>query len=178
MAARICREAGARVVPNMLVRNMDLVVPVAGDARRLEVVADGLPLGRGPTSSRHDFGVSSASDRNPRRGAATRDGVALSEARRDKERTYPELVGGGARARLVVLALEVGGRWSPEATDFVSQLAKAKARSEPFLVRRRIAGMAVAVDRALGVRSHAVLRCLLVGSPRRSGRRRVCTKVT
>ena len=44
----------------------------------------------------------------------------------------------GARARLVVLALEVGGRWSPEATDFVSQLAKAKARSEPFLVRRRM----------------------------------------
>ena len=32
----------------------------------------------------------------------------------------------------------VGGRWSPEATDFVSQLAKAKARSEPFLVRRRM----------------------------------------
>ena len=26
-----------------------------------------------------------------------------------------------------------GGRWSSEATDFVSQLAKAKASSEPFL---------------------------------------------
>ena len=64
--------------------------------------------------------------------------MALSEARRDKERTYPELVGPGARARLVVLALEVGGQWSPEATDFVSQLAKAKARSVPFLVRRRM----------------------------------------
>ena len=33
---------------------------------------------------------------------------------------------------------EVGGRWSTEATDFVSQLAKAKARSEPFWVRQRI----------------------------------------
>ena len=54
-------------------------------------------------------------DGNPSRGAATRDGVALSEARRDKERTYPELVGLGARARLVVLPLEVGGRWSPVA---------------------------------------------------------------
>ena len=139
MAARICREAGARVVPNMLVRNMDLAVPVAGDARRLEVVADGLPLWGGVQLAVDTTLVSALrGDGNPRRGAATRDGVALSEARRDKERTYPELVGPGARARLVVLALEVGGRWSPEATDFVSQLAKAKARSEPFLVRRRM----------------------------------------
>ena len=48
-------------------------------------------------------------DGNRKRGAATRDGVTLSEARREKERTYPELVGPGARGRLVVLALEVGG---------------------------------------------------------------------
>ena len=32
------------MVPNTLVRNMDLDVPMAADARRLEVVADGLPL--------------------------------------------------------------------------------------------------------------------------------------
>ena len=32
---------------------------------------------------------------------------------------YPELVAAGARARLVVLALEVGGRWSQEASTFV-----------------------------------------------------------
>ena len=36
----------------------------------------------------------------------------LQEARRRKERTYPELNGAGGRARLVVLAAEVGGRWS------------------------------------------------------------------
>ena len=35
----------------------------------------------------------------PRRGAADHDGVALAAARRDKERTYPELVRPGARAR-------------------------------------------------------------------------------
>ena len=88
---------------------MDLAVLVAGDARRLEVVADGLPLWGGVQLAVDTTLVSALrGDRNPRRGAATRDGVALSEAR-DKERTYPELVGPGARARLVVLALEVGG---------------------------------------------------------------------
>ena len=35
-------------------------------------------------------------------------------------------LGGQGRARLVVLAAEVGGRWSEEARAFVSQLAKAK----------------------------------------------------
>ena len=74
----------------------------------------------------------------PRRGAADRDGVALSEARRVKERTYPELVGPGARAQLGVLALEVGRRWSEEAKIFIRLLARARARSEPRLMRRRL----------------------------------------
>ena len=51
-----------------------------------------------------------------RRGAARQDGVALAAARRRKERTYPELVARGARARLVVLGVEVGGRWSRRRT--------------------------------------------------------------
>ena len=42
--ARICREAGGRVAANLLVRNMDLGLPRAGDNRCLEVVVDGLPL--------------------------------------------------------------------------------------------------------------------------------------
>ena len=52
-------------------------------------------------SSRHHVGLCTQADH---------DGVALAAAHRDKERTYPELVGPGARARLVVLTLEVGGR--------------------------------------------------------------------
>ena len=59
-------------------------------------------------------------------------GVALSAARRRKERAYPELVGPHRRARFVVLAGEVGGRWSEETWSFISQLAKAKSRAEPF----------------------------------------------
>ena len=58
------------------------------------------------------------------------DGAALAAARRRKERTYPELTGQFGRARLV-LAGEVGGRWSEEIHAFLRQFAKAKARSEP-----------------------------------------------
>ena len=57
MVARICREAGGRVTTNVFVRNLDLVGPGVEDNRRLEVVADGLPLFRRcPIGDRHDSG--------------------------------------------------------------------------------------------------------------------------
>ena len=43
---------------------------------------------------------------------------------------YHELVE-GERCRLIVVALETGGRWSSEAMDFVTDLARARARTEP-----------------------------------------------
>ena len=103
---------------NLFVRNMDLGVPSAGDNRRLEVVIDGLPLFGGAQLAVDTTLVSALKENGePRRGAADRDRVALAAARRVKERTYPELVDPGRRARLVVFALEVGGRWSEEAKD-------------------------------------------------------------
>ena len=68
---------------------------------------------------------------SPHPGAANVDGVVLAAARRRKERTYPEFSGRRSRARLVVLAGEIGGRLSKETRSFLSFLAKAKARSEP-----------------------------------------------
>ena len=56
-----------------------------------------------------------------------RTGVALKAAKRKKVRTHPELVGPNSRAQLVVLAVEVGGRWSSDTRTFLSQLAKARA---------------------------------------------------
>ena len=50
---------------------------------------------------------------------------------------YPELSGDGGRARLVVLAAEVGGRWSAETAGFLSALAKARAETMPFLMQSR-----------------------------------------
>ena len=74
----------------------------------------------------------------PRRGANQHAGVALREARARKERTYPELAREGGRARLVVLAGEVGSRWSSETQDFLCALAKAKARSAPPLLQSKV----------------------------------------
>ena len=93
-AARVCREVGGRVTLNMMVRDMDLAVPHAHDTRRLEVVADGLPLFGGTQLAIDTTMVSTLHcDGSARRGAAHRDGVALLAARRNKERTYPELIG-------------------------------------------------------------------------------------
>ena len=63
-------------------------------------------------------------DGTHRRKADTTDGQALAEARKHKERTYPELCRGNGRARLVVIAGEVGGRWSPGNQGFLVVFGK------------------------------------------------------
>ena len=60
----------------------------------------------------------------------------MARAKRLKETTYPELVGRHARARLVVMGVEVGGRFSTETQSFVSHLARAKARCETSLRKK------------------------------------------
>ena len=37
----------------------------------------------------------------------------------------------GDRCRLIVVALETGGRWNPEALEFVEGLARTRAREAP-----------------------------------------------
>ena len=156
VVARICREAGGRVTTNVLVRDLDLAEPNAADARRLEVVADGLPLFGGAqlavdttiVSTLHANGV-------PRRVHV--DGVVLAAARQRKERRYPELVGRRGRARLVVLAVEVCGRWSQETQRFFSSLARAEARSVPPLLRKR-------VEQAWRLRWGSLFSCTVAGA--------------
>ena len=64
-------------------------------------------------------------------------GASLKVARRRKERRYPELVGDRGLAQLVVLAGEVGGRFSAETAQFLTGLASAKVRELPELLRGR-----------------------------------------
>ena len=132
VAARICREGGGRVTTNVLVRDLDLALPGAvADGRRLEVVVDGLPLFGGAQLAVDTTLVCALrSDGRPTTRAAVEDGAKVTRARRRKETTFPELVGRHARARLVVLGVEVGGRFSTETESFLSQLARAKARCE------------------------------------------------
>ena len=76
-AARICREAGGRVTTNVLVRDLDLAAPHVDDARRLEVVVDGLPLfGRAQLAVDTTLVSALRADGFCRRRAAQHDGLA------------------------------------------------------------------------------------------------------
>ena len=115
----------------------DMGLPGVGDldGRRLEIVATGLPVHRGLplgvdatlVSPLHATGA-------PWPRAAEMDGVAIARAERDKRKTYPELLDSCAM-RLVTVAAEVGGRMSADSRDLLRQLATARARSAPLLVR-------------------------------------------
>ena len=97
----------------------------------------GSSLWRSTTRSRHHWSVLFG-PMAPGEGLHSKDGVASEVARLRKVRTYPELAGPHLRAHLVVLALEVGGRWSCETQAFITQLARAKARNETHLMHRRL----------------------------------------
>ena len=67
--------------------------------------------------------------------AAAENGVRLEAARRRKEAKYPELLD-TRRCRLVVTAMEIGGRWSEEAWTFLTLLAETKAKTGPKLLEK------------------------------------------
>ena len=89
-AARICREAGARMAENVLLRDLNLDAPVLDD-RRLEVVANAQPI-RGGAQVAVDTLVSPVrADGAPRPGADCEPGRALRQIRRRKRHhAYPE----------------------------------------------------------------------------------------
>ena len=91
-AARVCREAGARVSTNVFVRDLDIAMFNMVDSRRLEVVADGLPLFGGAQLAIDTTLVSVLrGDGSARRHAASRKGVALvhEDARNARTRNLP-----------------------------------------------------------------------------------------
>ena len=103
-AARICKEAGARVASHVALRDLNLDVP-ASDGRRIEVVANGLPLWQGAQVAVDATVVSPVRrDGQPRPRADQQPGLALAQAVDRKGRTYPELRK-ARRCRLVVFGL-------------------------------------------------------------------------
>ena len=133
--ARVCREAGARVQENVFLRELNLASLDTYDDRRLEVLATGLPLHHGAQLAVDTTLVAPLTRKGEARPRAWHeDGAALVDARHRKETRYPELLN-SRRCLLVVTGHETGGRWSEEAYDFVLQLAAAKAREAPFVLR-------------------------------------------
>ena len=74
----------------------------------------------------------------PRPGADMEPGLALAQAEERKSRTYPEF-GQQGRCKLVVLALEVGGRWSTATQTFLRALARGRALASPSHSRAALA---------------------------------------
>ena len=68
----------------------------------------------------------------------------IDPGRRRKERTYPELSGAHGRARLVVLACEVGGRWSSVTQAFLRQQGQDSPSSRSS--HQRQVGLVVEVE--------------------------------
>ena len=123
----------SRVTTNTLVRDLNVAVSRFDD-RRIEVIANGLPLRNGAQLAVDTTIVSpltAAGEARSRRDPARP--VALLEARRRKEATYPELL--ASRCRLAVIGVEVGGRWGSEAASFLRLLARARARAAPEALR-------------------------------------------
>ena len=60
------------------------------------------------------------------------------------------------RCRLVVLAMEVGGRWSPEAATFLRLLVQTKARETPAPLRHTVVASLIA--RWSAILTHAVMQ--------------------
>ena len=141
-AAQVCREAGARVRLNTMVRDLDLLPGALLDNGRLEVVADGLSLFNGAQLAIDTTMVSALrGDGTARRGAQHTSGTAIMSARRRKELTCPELSGDGGRARLVVLA--TGGRWSQD-TSVLGRVGKGQVPRGTTSTARQCEGRLVA----------------------------------
>ena len=87
-AARVCREAGARVASDVI-RDMTLDAP-GRDARRIEVLANGLPLWQGAQAAVDTTLVSPLTRDGAPRPGADRTAAAANRKRRE---TYPELGG-------------------------------------------------------------------------------------
>ena len=133
--ARVCREAGARVARHVKLADMNLDVPVA-DERRIDVVADGLPLWHGSQLALTATIVSPLTrcgEAHPR--ADVQPGCAVvAAARRKRCQTYPEL-GRARRCRLIFVGIETGGRFGTEAVQLLRLLASHRADSVPAHLR-------------------------------------------
>ena len=95
----------------------------------------GAPRCPGGGCGRHDLREPCVAGRVCTRGGPSRPGKAAADAgRRKHQTTYPELLA-SRRCRLIVLAVEVGGRFGAELADFL-RLAVSRARAAPVQLLR------------------------------------------
>ena len=136
--AKICREAGARVKLNARLVDMNIAV-AAADERRIEVLASGLQCCRGAQLA-IDATLRCVCHRDgaARARADWQDGAVIADASAEKRAKYHELAAGG-RCRLVVFAVETGGRIGAEALELIDNLARVRAQASPQYLRGAVA---------------------------------------
>ena len=125
----MCREGGARVRTNVFVRDMDLAQHDHADGRRLEVVADGLPLFGGSQLAIDTTMVSLLRCSHQKMVKPWR---RPADAKSERTLSLLEKRAG----RVLSSWRQVGGRWSDETADFLCQLAWAKVRELPEDLQR------------------------------------------
>ena len=140
MVVRIFREAGATLRPNVFLRDMNV------DVSAVEVLAQDLPC-FGGVQLAVDITLRSAlsSEGEAHLDAADIDGAVLLKARADKETQHPELVRSG-RCRLVVLAIETGGRWRRTCPGALAALPSKGARSSTVCAHPSVAHVGAQMD--------------------------------
>ena len=133
--AQVCREAGARVSVNVFLCDLDLPIG-AMDQRRIEVIAEGLPVFHGAHLVIDATLVTSSCQWGATPSLSRSGWCCLAFTHRRKERICPELSKGRGRARLVIITAETGGRFSEETQTLLRLLAEAKTL-QPLRVRAR-----------------------------------------
>ena len=139
------------MAPNVYLCDLNIDVRRQDD-RKLEIIANGLPLWNGVQVAVDTTLVCPVRrDGRPQPRADRVPGAHLRTARTRKETAYPELLD-ARRCRLTVVGLEVGGRWSAEAARFLRLLAKARCRAVPEAMR-------LAARHAYMARWSAIIAC-------------------
>ena len=127
-AAQVCREGGARVSTNIFLQDLDLDLKhVSMDGRRVEVVAEGLSLFGGSQLALDATLVSALHANGSTDGTRTEQTALRCWKREDTKRRCARSSMGRMVVR-VVIAGEVGGRWSEETKVFLWSLVCEKSR--------------------------------------------------
>ena len=121
------------MVPQQLLRDMDVAIRSADDGRQIDAVAYGLTAL--PLCCDATLVCPLDSQGQPKYSSDKEDGAALCAAARRKRRRYPELAAGD-RGRLVLLGCETGGRWAEEAWQLLDTLAAARSSAAPSRLQK------------------------------------------
>jgi len=136
---RIFTEAGAVVQKNQKLADMKLAGVSPMDDRQVEIMATGLPLYQGlPLVCDASLVSPVKANGIPRPRAAHEPGIAIANIEDVKATTYPELVS-STQCKFLVLAGEVGGRWSATTCRLLRDLAAAKSQNAAPRLRKSAA---------------------------------------